>query len=522
MLVTTFETLPDEILMIIIQYSGDIFTIFEALSGLNQRITNILLDKRMYLLTDFLFMDKNDINIDYYYESDLFYDINQQLVSEKVIKNNQQFRQCLQSLVAFHIKNKYYQSIDQLELDLAQFQSIRMDLTDDEIHEIDEELEKRFRNLKDSSYPMNDIKQIQFLVRTKGARLECSDDENVDFNLADAINCLLLHNMNKNQPTSQQYISSLVQMFKSLIISNLKLLHNRSYSVNAGCVIYYFLFHAIYRCQCFNCQESLFFLNIQYYQATVDLLLFVLQCLNYEFVAESWWVHSYMELLQFIPSIEFPIEQEIIIYTSQREILQILFNENILVEPISSDLTLLDSGSKYLGHLFTCSRLDMILFILHNNEQILSHFQSSWDDPNFIGITTGNPMRRRLLHTVLDDELIGTWLGITTNLLFILLQKKECKLVKKLISISPSLINRLDDDDNDPLLYVCLKVRGSRHRLIEYLIKIGCDTQRKNLNNVSFMDTLQLERNRKLLKNLIEHEIIEINPDSGEIKTNFT
>jgi hypothetical protein len=92
--------------------------------------------------------------------------------------------------------------------------------------------------------------------------------------------------------------------------------------------------------------------------------------------------------------------------------------------------------------------------------------------------------------------------------------------VKKLFTLSPSLIDRLDTNGNDPLLYVCLKVRGCRQRLIEYLLKIGCDGQRRNSHGENFIDALQLERNRNLLKKLIEQETIEIDDDSGEIKIN--
>jgi ankyrin repeat protein len=162
----------------------------------------------------------------------------------------------------------------------------------------------------------------------------------------------------------------------------------------------------------------------------------------------------------------------------------------------------------------------MILSILHHNEHVRDHFQSCWNDPKFIGIPTGNPIRRRLFRAVLEDISIGTWLATTTNLLFILLDKKECKLVKKFFHVSPSLIHRLDNDGNDPLLYVCLKVRGCRERLIEYLIRIGCDVQRRNSKDEDFIDALQLTRNRKLLQKLIEQEIVRIDENSGEIKIN--
>jgi len=108
------------------------------------------------------------------------------------------------------------------------------------------------------------------------------------------------------------------------------------------------------------------------------------------------------------------------------------------------------------------------------------------------------------------------WLS-SSDLLFIFLQKKQCKLIKHLLKSVLFLIHRFDEAGNDALLYVCLTVGGCRHRLVEYLITMGCDLQRKNLKGEDFTETLQLARNRELLKKLIEHEIIRIDNDSGEV-----
>ncbi len=108
------------------------------------------------------------------------------------------------------------------------------------------------------------------------------------------------------------------------------------------------------------------------------------------------------------------------------------------------------------------------------------------------------------------------WLA-NIDLLFILLQKKECKLIKKLVKILPSVVHQWDEDGNDPLLYVCLKVRGCRHRLVEFFIEMGCDLQRRNSKGENFIDVLQLKRNRKLLENLLERETVQID----HIQKNF-
>jgi hypothetical protein len=229
-------------------------------------------------------------------------------------------------------------------------------------------------------------------------------------------------------------------------------------------------------------------------------------------------VDNVLNLFQFIRPVQLDIDQQIFVYTSQIEILKTILDENILN---ASTFYHQDSSyrlSQLVGHLFKCDRLDIILVILHYNEYNENALQACWNDPKFVSVLTGNPKRRRLFYSLLDDKSIGTCLALNTDLLFILLQKKECKLMKKLFRLSPSLIHRLDADGNDPLLYICLKVRGCRHRIIEYLIKIERDSQRRNVKNENVFDALQLRRNRDLVKNLIQHNIIQIDHDSERIK----
>ncbi|CAF4679436.1 unnamed protein product [Rotaria sp. Silwood1] len=44
-MLSTFDTLPDEIIMIILKYCGDTFTILKIFLDLNQRLNMILIDK---------------------------------------------------------------------------------------------------------------------------------------------------------------------------------------------------------------------------------------------------------------------------------------------------------------------------------------------------------------------------------------------------------------------------------------------------------------------------------------------
>ncbi|CAF1102857.1 unnamed protein product [Rotaria sp. Silwood1] len=518
MLLSTFETLPDEILMIIIRYCGNIYRIFRTFSGLNQRINNILIDKRLHLLTDFLFMDIDDVNIDYYYQSKEFYDVSQQLLSLKITENDEQLRQCFQSLVTFHITYKYQQSIDLLESNIKYFQSVRMHLTHDAIYNLDNELQKIFLDLQTCSKPMKNFKQIEFLILIKGAKLECLDSECLKFNFVQAVNHLLLANITNVQFVSQQYMSSLVQMFKVLIISNPTLLYNQININHSDYLVYYFLFYSIYRLKYYNNHTSSSSLNIQYYRAAVDLLLFTLQCLKYVSIEKFWRNQNFLHLLQMISSIQLNIDHEIFVYTSQIEILKILLNENIFDETIYWNIEYCKTFQQPLQNLIINNRLDIILFIFNYNDKIKNFFQQSWNSEIIVDIIMENQKRKQLFHAILDNKSLGLWLATSTDLVFVLLQRKQYAFLKKLFHQSPLLIHRLDEDGNDPLLYACLKARGCRHRIVEYLIEMGCDVQRKNLQDETFSDALQLKGNRNLLEKLIEHEIIQIDHKSNKIK----
>ena len=509
MVSSKLETLPDEVLMIILQYSGDIFSVFRAFLGLNQRINMILIDRRTHLLTDFLSIRTGDVNIDYYYNPHGFFEITTKLCSSKSIDDVRELRPYFEQVVAFHLKHQYEQSTNELELGLVHHQSVRMELAVNEVETIDTQLQEMFMSLETSSNVIKTIEEILSLVLTKGARLECADNTPNVFNFAEAVSKLVLEKIGDPQPTSAYFIHSLVRMFKALLTSNLTLLHNRCFGVNGGYVIHYYLFYTIYNCQSIDKHGTPpLLINISYHRAAVEILLFILQCLQYESVSESWRISDFSDLLEYISPIPLQMDQEIFVYVSQVEILKILFERGILNPPVcNADGP--DTLWKQVGNIITCNRLDLILTLLHYNEHIHHRFANCWNNSNLINMLIGTPaQRRQILQPILEHPEAGLWLSSMTNLLFILLQKKQCKLIKRFINRFPCLINRLDEEGNDPLLYTCLKVRGCRQRLIEYFLQKGCDTQRRNLFDENFFDAVHLPRNRTLLQKLLDEELI--------------
>jgi hypothetical protein len=174
---STFETLSDEVLLIIFRCSANVFGIFRAFLGLNQRLNHILLDRRSHLLADFLYINTHDITFTDYYKSDVFENVSYQLSCMHSPINDQQLRQCLQSLVTFHIHEEFIRLQNQVQSKLVAFERIRQRLSDIEIVDRDNQLREIFFDLKDNKITNKTIKQIESLIVTNGARLQCDNYE---------------------------------------------------------------------------------------------------------------------------------------------------------------------------------------------------------------------------------------------------------------------------------------------------------------------------------------------------------
>ncbi|CAF1590667.1 unnamed protein product, partial [Didymodactylos carnosus] len=460
-----------------------IYTIFRTFSGLNQRLNNILVDRRLHLFTDFLSMNVSDANVDYYYNSMLFRDVSQQLSSlTTTTENDKQLHQCLQSLVVFHINERYKQMEHEFQSRIRQFQAVRTHLTHEEIDNLDKELKTTFKHLRHYPYPIRHIKQIEFLALNKGARLECDNNgEFLEFNFNRAVNELLLVNIKTGQYPTRRFLNPLVQMFKALIISNPNLLQNKDQVGDSGSSVHYFLLFSIYRLQYFYSHSSSDSINIQGYQAAVDLLLFIITCLKHVFNEKCWELNSFLDTSVMITSRDLESDHKIIVQTSQMEILKIILDEYSRKETALWNECFSDAFRLILQNLIKNDRIDVILVIYRHNELVHDFFQKPWNSRKNLDMMTGNRMGRQLFCVLLDENPLGPWFT-STDMLFILLQKRECKYVKKLLKLIPSLIDRCDEDGNTLLLFVCLKVGGCRHCLVKFLIQMGCNLQARNVN----------------------------------------
>ncbi|CAF4656547.1 unnamed protein product, partial [Rotaria sp. Silwood2] len=51
-------------------------------------------------------------------------------------------------------------------------------------------------------------------------------------------------------------------------------------------------------------------------------------------------------------------------------------------------------------------------------------FQQTWNSEIIVDIIMGNQMRKQLFHAILDNKSLGPWLATSTDLIFVLLQRK--------------------------------------------------------------------------------------------------
>ncbi|CAF1183270.1 unnamed protein product [Adineta steineri] len=519
--ISTFEILPDEILLIIIRYCGDAYSICKSFFGLNQRLISIVIDKRLHVFADLLHMNRNDPDINLFYNSNLFYEISHQFLC---LKAKQTMKEFLQLLISFYIKEKYKQLNEEFQFNLKKFQFQRLHLTDNEINNLDNELNRTFSSLPidfDSyriskpkeffSQSIKSIKQIESLILTQGASFQYDE-----FNFGMIINKWFISKMNFTQDDNQQFLNSFIQMFKSIFISNLSLFKIKSYETTYEKINspFYFLIYSIYQLKYFpdDRYEPNHSLKIHWYKAEINLFLSIVDHLfNEEFVLE----HCLFEILDKTMLIVPSTFEEIFIRTSQIEILKILLHKYNQYDKTTCEQY--DSFLTILYNLFHTEQLDIIQLIYKESRNIQYLFYRLETCEEIVNIMIKNREKKHLFQILLNDEQLRIWF-INKDLLFILLKKKQMKIIKYLLKLSPLLIHQLDQDGNDPILYLCLHVSGCRHRLIEFLIKVGSDLSCINSKNINFFNALQMTRNKKLLNKLIEHEIIQINYISTEVK----
>ncbi|CAF4307169.1 unnamed protein product, partial [Adineta steineri] len=163
----------------------------------------------------------------FYYNSSEFQHITRIVKSlNGTVNNNEIIQSCLESLVCFHIQNRYIQLENEFQLNQKHFQVIRKQMAHSDIQKIDNELQLACQELVITS---NTIHKIHSLIYKRGARIKYDDPQIDSFDLARAINNQIVVYFQFPLKYSRKHFDHLISIFKGLIISNPKLLKNSQY-----------------------------------------------------------------------------------------------------------------------------------------------------------------------------------------------------------------------------------------------------------------------------------------------------
>lgn len=510
---TKLEDLSDELLMMVIRHCGEVYSTFRIFFPLNRRFQRILLDPRSHLLTDYFFIRDREERLNFYSKLSLVDSLREKF--RRISDENQDaiFEEFFQQLISIYCEEKARQIQEQYRIDQREFQEKRSQLSDGEKRSHDEELAKLFSTLNAApSDPFQPGPMIQ-LVREKGASLQCGDYELGGWNMARAINERLL----EYSASSSSTLRSLVDLFQILFISNPSLIRNRDYVGNGGAVTFYFLIHYLYQLKDFYSSAApwaIVSVDRGKYQLIVNLFLFLAQCCQETpSLRQLWNDDALYDCLYSMSSLQYQKnEDKIFVQQCQLEVFRLLCRTiQITVDDLGQDPFLFR-----LRKIIRCDRTDLLHHIFFETDfihRLLSHHGTGDVLRKFINLFTADRKQRKLFQDLFRRQSIPTWLA-ENDLIFILLEKREATLIKFLLKSVPSLIDRLDDRGNDPLLHLGLQVTGCRHRLVEVLLRHGANHRRVNIHQQDFSQVLQLSRNRKLLSRLIEHEIIRIDPST--------
>ncbi|CAF1003499.1 unnamed protein product [Adineta steineri] len=446
----------------------------------------------------------------FYYNSSEFQHITRILKSVNgTVNNNEIIESCLESLVRFHIQNRYIQLKNEFQLNQKHFQLIRKQMTHSEIQKIDDELQLACQELVITSTATL-IHKIHSLIYTRGGRVKYDDSQLDSYDSATAICNRIVRYFQYPSKYNRKHFDHFTSILKGLIISSLNLLKNTEHLFYGSDVLHCLLITIFQRASNYTRQSCT--THMYYYQSFVDLVLLSIRSL----LNENLWSTSYLyEILSLMKSKKESLSN-IIVQTTEMEIIKILLNELSLALNESCDDEPNHSLVYALYRLIRYDRMDIFLVMYRHNKTVRDLFQKTDYMEKNVNIMLGNHKRKQLLNQLIDEKPLNTCFT-TKKFLFQLLSKKQFEMVKKLLKLSISVLNEIDEDGNDILLYLCLKVRGCRHRFIEYLIKMGCNTQRINYCGQSFFNVIELKQNQKLLKKLFEHEIILFDNLTGKI-----
>eukprot|EP01084_Bolivina_argentea_P239196 402047_1 len=155
-----------------------------------------------------------------------------------------------------------------------------------------------------------------------------------------------------------------------------------------------------------------------------------------------------------------------------------------------------------ITHMIYAKRYDVLKTLLQETNLIFSGFFSDpFVSKNYCGFLASKSRRKEFKHIFLKNDIIRNKLLYPSNysngkfetesLLFVLLKKKERKLIQYIFKMEKDNIDKLltltDKNGNNALLFIC-GIRGKTEKIIRFLIKMGADISVRNNANETIFD----------------------------------
>lgn len=499
---SNLEILPNEVVASIFEYCGDVTSIMQSFLGLNERFNHLVLDQHLHLLTNYLSLKP----LKKYYDSTEFQQVICQLLTVNTSLNEEKLIEILRPLIGYGLRQRYFEVTERFQLLRKKFECVRQTMSEDELKQVDEEIKKAFSPLNDRHVIVtaNVLERIEELIFTYGARLVCRNGPGWDiFNLASLIQKGHSYRFQLYDAKNfEMNLKLLVKMTEFLIVSNPDLLNNKLELSDKPCKIESFVFHYIFGSRHYykNAYARQYVLNHRLIRVILDLLFLIFNCCTTTIDEQKHVLITMLERLNDIQTEpnEFyrqALKNEIIKFTLEHysAAADLLNNQDISISGLVESLV-------------RETQFSMIEYLLHQSF-IQNYFRNEVDIRLWLKKTLGTGAGRQLFDGILDKPIANS-LFSKRKLFFALLDLREQKFLERMLIISPDLINELDDEGNDPLLYMTQqKYTRYYHRIVELLLKYGCDPQRKNIHGQTFQDLLRLPQNLNLLNDLIRYNI---------------
>jgi hypothetical protein len=498
--------------MMIMEYSGDIHNVLRTYFGLNQRFNNIILDGRSHIWIRFTHLivideDSNDIS-----KSSLCQQLFENLSMMKTTRNGEHLIEYLQIFLMKYLKEKYIELGDEFQSKMARFIYNHTASTRGNMKDLRYALRQEFHQLIQSpKLDLMNMKKITSLILTYGIDLE--DDELLKQNIFDAPS-LFLPLVSGKQLILNKYPflrHQFMNTYKALMICSIYHFACQRQGAYADTQFHYGFTNLFWQLKDIKSHRPSNSVQRISSGMLIHIVLYFIQGLLYTFNQNHLSESDLFDLMNNICFQELIVPHDPCLEIIMKKIVKIILDEytkKIPVQLRTSSYVNLNFLS-LIKTLSRSNRFDELLFFCQYNRYFKERLDRDNNRRRLLHILLATRQSRHFFDQFIHQKILDSWLT-NQQWIFYLVKRKETRFLEKLLQIYPSLKHTLDQDGNDLLLYGCLKVTGRRYSMIEFLSEVRCHQQRQNNHGLTWIDTLHLEHNRKLLQWLKTKGIINV------------